>query len=490
MASPNHNVSAQNLSVPYMPKLQYRTKSCDGTNFSHSDSISPVSPLSTSFSSATRSTAPTSPGSDHASSPTSRHPMDKVGSSDATSSTPSLPSPTLPETNLKKRGGSFFGFFSVKEPSQQAFDDYQRQMRKKGASKNGRASVVLLPGVSSAKLPPTVPKVNSRWDGIPQVLKEKEKPKQTLSFQSIDGQSRSIRTSGSQGSTSTTTSSTRSRGSSLNSKTRGRPHTRATNPTDLYGWETASGSSGSITRSDIKAHEEALKSLSITSSPQPYFTVAQAPPLPSILSEEYPEKLEDPGRLLGPAGGLPTRSTSPIPITSLSKEPWIVQSDPCVKSSVRATTAEMLHSDEIIITSNGLRRLGPPARARQKARDSPFLAGEAEEVTMSDEDTPPDASSRLAVSHGSSSFGPFDASSNNINPNGRVGKGVRRATVNPDGSACGYLGADTKSIGQAISPWEDTSPKINDGSKERSCSQPTLDGGKLRKKSMMGIFSK
>lgn len=494
MASPNHNMNVQNLSVPYMPKLQYRTKSCDGINFPRSDSISPVSPVSTSFSSTTTSTAPTSPRSDHTSSPTSKHPMDKVGSSDATSSTSPHPSPTISETNSKKRGGSFFGFFSVKEPSQQAFDDYQRQMRKKAASKDGRASIVGLPGVSSAKLPPTVPKVNSRWDGIPQVLKEKEKPKQSPSFQSMDGQSRSIRTSGSQGSTSTTTSSTRSRGSSLNSKTRGLQHTRATNPTDLYGWETASGSSGSITRNDIKAHEEALKALSITSSSKPYFTVAQAPPLPSILPEEYPGKLEDAGRLLGPAGGLPIRSNSrpsPMPITSLSKKSLNVQSDPCVKSSLRATTVEIPDTDEIIITSNGLRLLGPPARARQKARDSPFLAGEADEVTMSDEDTSPDASSRLAVSHGSSSFGPLDASFKDINPNGWVGKGANRATVNPDGSACGYLGANTKSIGQAITtPWGDTSPKISDGSKERSRSQPTLDGGKLRKKSMMGFFSK
>lgn len=503
MASPNHNMRVQNLSVPYMPKLQYRTRSSDGASLPRADSISPVSPVSTSFSLSTVSTAPTSPkSSDYGSSPSIKEAtLERVSPKDARSLsiTPSHLSPTLPEKKTKKRGGSFFGFLNVKEPSQQAFDDYQRQMRKKCASKNGRASAIGLPGVSSAKLPPTVPKVNSRWDGIPQAVKEKENKKQADSSQSIAGRSRLIGSSGSEGSTSKTTS-IRSKGSSLKSKASGLQHLRAADIADLYGWETASGTGGSISRNDIKAHDEALKALSITSSPKPYFTVSQAPPLPSSLPEDRPQKAPaDAGLLLGASScssspiGSNTRS---LPTTSialpLSKESSYLQSDHCTKSGLRTTAIEILDTNEIIITSKGHHVLGPPASAGRKARHSPFLAGEAEEMTVPDRDASPNDVSRIQpMSHGSSPLDPFRASPNHANPDRWVARGANRDTSNMDGTALGCSGADMNSISHAIAPWENPSPKINDGPKERDLSLPTPDRGqKLRKKSMMGIFNK
>ncbi|MCJ1428722.1 hypothetical protein MMC29_006633 [Sticta canariensis] len=409
----------QNLSVPYMPKLQYRTSSSDSENLPLSDSISPVSPVSTSFSLGTVSTAPTSrSSSDLGPLPNSKDATPQmVSSPDVRSSVvpPSRLSPTIPVNQSKKRGGSFFSFFGVKEPSQQAFDDYQRHMRKKGTGGNGRATAVGLPGVSSAKLPPTVPKVNSRWDGIPQILKEKEKQKRMTSSESIGGRSRSIRTSGSEKSTSTTTSSTRSRGSSCNPKTRGRQQTHAANPTDLYGWESASGSSGSITRNDIKAHDEAFKLLSITTSPKPYITTPQTPPLPSRLPGDYPKNTPaDTGLLLGP-----------------SSSSSYVQSDPCIKSGLRTTTVEITDTDEIVLNSNGLHFLGPPASARRKTRDPRFLAVKAEEMTTPDKDFSPDtASTTDHISHESSSFGSCYVSSKDVNLGSYVAKGANRGTAN------------------------------------------------------------
>lgn len=504
MASPNHNMRVQNLSVPYMPKLQYRIRSSEGASLPRTDSISPVSPVSTSFSLPTVSTAPTSPkSSDHGSSPSIKEAtLEGVSSKDARSSsiTPLHLSPTLPGKKTKKRGGSFFAFLNVKEPSQQAFDDYQRQMRKKGASKNGRVSAIGLPGVSSAKLPPTVPKVNSRWDGIPQAVKEKENKEQGDSSQSIAGRSRLIRTSGSEGSTSTTTSSIRSRGSSLNSKSRGLQHLRAADITDPYGWETASGSSGSISRNDIKAHDEALKALSITSSPKPYFTVSQAPPLPSSLPENRPQKASaDAGLLLDPSScsSSPTGSNiRSLPTTSIAlplpKESSYLQSDHCTKSGLRTTAIEIPDANEIIITSKGHHVLGPPASAGRKTRHSPFLAGEAEEMTVPDKDASPNNASTIQpMSHGSSPFDPLCASPNDVNPDRWAARGANKDTSNMDGTAFSCSGADTNSISHAIAPWEYPSPKINDGSKERDHSLPTPDGGqKLRKKSMMGLFNK
>ncbi|MCJ1466188.1 hypothetical protein MMC07_004807 [Pseudocyphellaria aurata] len=489
MASPIPNTSMESLSVPSMPKLRYRTQSSDATNLASSDSISPVSPISTSFSLATVSTAPTSSGSsDLGSSPSlNKATLEIVSPPDVKSSTvPSSHSPsTLPKKNPKKRGGSFFGFFSVKEPSQQAFDDYQRQMRKKGASKNGQVGAIGLPGVSSAKLPPTVPKVNSRWDGIPQAVKEKEKQKRTNSSQSIDGRSRSIRTSGSEASTSTTTSSTRSRGSSLISKARDLQHHHVANPIDLYGWEAASGSSGNIPRNE---YDEALKLLSITSSSKRQFIVSQAPPLPARLPSEYSKNT-----LAASGNRIATSSCSPSPTHSnatSSPTPSITSSRPAkssndglnqsAKSAPRTPTIEIPDSEGIIIASNGLHILGPPAMVGRKGTESPGPAGIAEAMKIPENDASPDTSSSiLPVSYSADSSGPLPAFSNDIYPDGWVARDANGKAVNIDGPVRGYLGAD------------DLSPKINDGSEEQCRSLSTLDGGpKARKKSVMNFFSK
>ena len=492
MASPVHE-SMQNLSVPYMPKLQYRTGSSDAEDLPLSGSISPVSPASIIFSLATVSTTPTSRNSlDLGPLANSKDATPEMASSpDAGSSIvpPSHPSLTLPVKKPKRRGSSFFSFFGVKEPSQQAFDDYQRQMRKKGTSKNGRATAVGLPGVSSAKLPPTVPKVNSRWDGIPQILKEKKKQKRMNSSESIGVGSRSIRTSGSEKSTSTTTSSTRSRGSSLNPKTRGLQQTHPASPTDLYGWESACGSSGSITRNDIKAHNEAFRLLSITSSPKPFITNSQAPPLPSRLPDDCPENTPaDVGLLLGPSSSdsSPTQSniiSSPKTsnTSSLPKASSYVQSDHCIKSGPRTTTVEVTDTDEVVLNSNGLRLLGPPARARWKTRDARFLAVKAEEVMTPDKDSSPNtASTTDPIFHESSSLGSSHVFTKDVNPGSHVAKGADKDTANTD---------DLNRISQANAPLGDSSPKIDHGAKERYGSLPPPDGRqKLGKRPSMGFL--
>ncbi|MCJ1315409.1 hypothetical protein MMC15_000728 [Xylographa vitiligo] len=87
---------------------------------------------------------------------------------------PSLPKATSP---VKKKRSSVFSFFTVKEPSTQAWLDYQEDLRKQQPTRHGRVSAVGLPMVSSAKLPPTVPKVNSRWDGVPDLVIQRGKGK-------------------------------------------------------------------------------------------------------------------------------------------------------------------------------------------------------------------------------------------------------------------------------------------------------------------------
>ena len=82
----------------------------------------------------------------------------------------------------KKKGNSMFGFLTLKEPSQSALEQFAEKQRKQATEKGGKVAAVGIPGVSMQKLPPTVPKVNSKWDGIPESLKVKEAAQKRESF--------------------------------------------------------------------------------------------------------------------------------------------------------------------------------------------------------------------------------------------------------------------------------------------------------------------
>lgn len=67
------------------------------------------------------------------------------------------------EVQKKKRGKGFLEFLTVKEPSTKAFEEFaelqRRELKEKGLERPF--------GISSKGLPPEVPKVNSKWDGLP-----------------------------------------------------------------------------------------------------------------------------------------------------------------------------------------------------------------------------------------------------------------------------------------------------------------------------------
>lgn len=77
----------------------------------------------------------------------------------------------------KKKGSSVLGFLSLKEPSANALEQFAELQRKQAAERGGAMSAGTLPGISSRKLPPTVPKVNTKWDGLPESAKRKEAAK-------------------------------------------------------------------------------------------------------------------------------------------------------------------------------------------------------------------------------------------------------------------------------------------------------------------------
>ena len=167
--------------------------------------------------------------------------------SGASSGPPDCPSPKASRKQTRVSGRSLLRFFTVKEPSQQAFEAYQRQLQRKASDHSGRKNVVGLSGISNAKLPSTVPKVNSRWDGVPHAMKGQEKAKKPKRQRSPLAFGLSNRVSKSLSSTSAGSSE---------------PNTRTNSLAEQYGWESASTPATSVTNLEVKKHQRVPKSTS------------------------------------------------------------------------------------------------------------------------------------------------------------------------------------------------------------------------------------
>lgn len=411
MASITPNTLTQKRPQLYMPKLQYRNSStADVARPNRPDSVRTDSTNSFAATASTRSTF--SDISDQCPSPGDAMPLrdaPQPDESQSSKSKPSLRSPQVLADRPKKKGKSFFRYFSVKEPSQQAFEEYQRQMRKKGNTPDSRGAWAGISGVSSTKMPHTVPKVNSKWDGVPQALKDKERAKDE-GTRSIGTYRRPISTARSDGSTSTSSSS-----SFQGSRPRYKLPSQSDNSlADLYGWERA----GAVDCCNNNLEPKGLKrnkyfratsatslsdasSVSLqgstfaTSLPESYLQV-QLPPLPSCVSGEHGKGNEHyvdelPVHCSSPAPTPP--EVSPItpdgpfrimqPGVSKHTQVSCTQVDHFAGNSIKTTTIDVPSSSEIIDKSNRIPVLGPPVSARRKQKCSPFLAGEAKELMTS-----------------------------------------------------------------------------------------------------------
>lgn len=202
-------------------------------------------------------------------------------------------------------------------------------MRKKTQGKKGRPVAVGMPGVSSARLPPTVPKVNTKWDGVPQALKEKEKEKpRDKHRQSLSAASTKDTPDRKPAPVSrTTTSHSNSSAGSGNRLA------------EIYGWSTPNSSSGSIAKDFALEHKKPKKTPSTTTLPETtlFPTHPRLPPrsvsdqpLPAELSDDippvpelpfnpapYPELPPDSYRipeLPGESAPIPELPAGPVPI--------------------------------------------------------------------------------------------------------------------------------------------------------------------------------
>ncbi|KAF2663052.1 hypothetical protein K491DRAFT_686209 [Lophiostoma macrostomum CBS 122681] len=76
-------------------------------------------------------------------------------------------------SSKKRKTNGMLGFLTLKEPSQSALEQFAEQQRKQGAGKGATLTAVGVVSVTP-KLPASVPKVNSKWDGIPESIKARD----------------------------------------------------------------------------------------------------------------------------------------------------------------------------------------------------------------------------------------------------------------------------------------------------------------------------
>lgn len=159
------------------------------------------------------------------------------------SSTSQGKQPQAQQQNNSKKKNGVLGFLTLKEPSTSALEQFAEQQKKAAAGKTGRATAVGLSSVSVQKLPEHVPRVNSKWDGLPEDARKKLEHKRKTSmdtgslFSTTTRQTyRSNNSSSSDNSNSTRRpiGSMSSRPSSMGSTVRGQHKFTVVHPTAKY----------------------------------------------------------------------------------------------------------------------------------------------------------------------------------------------------------------------------------------------------------------
>lgn len=197
--------------------------------------------------------------------------------------------PQQQQAKEKKKGG-MLGFLTLKEPSTNALEQFAEQQKKAAAAKAGRATAAAsLTSVSTQKLPEHVPKVNSKWDGLPEDARKKlehqrKKSHETGTSLFTTNTRQSHRSNGSSSSSSNSTrrpiGSMSSRPSSMSSTVRGGHKFTVISPPVAYDTTTA-----------IAVHPDTLGEPSpmVQGAQQQYFSQVSPPTSPPALSPEADE---------------------------------------------------------------------------------------------------------------------------------------------------------------------------------------------------------
>lgn len=488
MASANTGYMSPQALPLRLPRLSYRVSSCDAQS---------VSSASTEFTSSTASTTLTSPlHSDFCPSP--RSPASDM-SLPSSPRQPSFAPSSKASSNLTKKRSKFLsGLFGAKEPSAQALQNYERQLRKQG---RGRVTPVGMPGVSSAKLPATVPRVNSKWDGVPRTLKEKEK-QSDAARRSMSGLSRQLGTSGSIGSEHRATSTAESSRRRLSRGTVGGVSMRSgssNNLAELYGWETNSSGSGSSTI-NFSAEHRPTTSQSAPSRQQSRSMSSHEHPPPAAI-QFSPTELSPPSSVGLP--NPPSLSSSPMltpydlsPATPNTPPPLRTFTSPKLEASLEGNTKiTVLEAPElekeVIVKSARVNILRPPAVAKRKPKTTPLQPSEqhpktsgagfqSSSILRREAQIPKETSS----SHPSlASYFPNVMSTPGSEPHAKLSASQNSMRGRP------VPGMNLKN--QVVAPWHSPKRSTDIKAEGERIITPTPEGGKsLRRKSRMTLFRK
>ncbi|KAI4175221.1 MAG: hypothetical protein LQ343_001757 [Gyalolechia ehrenbergii] len=276
-------------------------------------------------------------------------------------------------------------------------------MKKRGTTQSGRANAVGLPGVSSAKLPPTVPKVNSRWNGVPQTTKERSKER-SISEQPLSNPSasRPLYTSRSTGSnmTSSTLSSTSSTRSAPRSNGKLKFDHSNGNLSDIYGWEAGTPSSSSSTRSlqlEPRGSGTSAATLCNVGSLSMDPPLSPATPEPSCgLSANTPPALEPSSNLCSPV--IPPALPSPLTPDSSVQSPPTLPPFNSQPNDASLKESSVPGKEGVVLTSSGTNVLGPPVSATRKIQITTFPSGKGTDFEPPS-DIPSSILKRPALTH-------------------------------------------------------------------------------------------
>ncbi|KAA6409736.1 MAG: hypothetical protein FRX48_06348 [Lasallia pustulata] len=405
MASEGGAGMQQAHSQPHIPRLSYRSSVTGTILHGPHDSADIVSIATTTAAAPTALISPP---------PTVYHPSRRhskaaaraqsIASSDAVSLTSSTLSPETPTKLPTKRGSSLFGFLSVREPSQQAFLDYQESISKQTAARNGRVSAVGMPGVSSAKLPPSVPRVNSRWDGVPQTLKDKEKEKKDASRLPLMSRRRSS-SNATAGGLKTQRSSSTLGSQRSNKKATSFSGNKAGNPSDpsvtKIDWEPYSLSNGNGSKDLATPSTDSGDSTSNPTLPEmtSFFPrdVPGPPKIPayyrSKASAEIPSYIDVPQHSLSPSlTPVETSPVTPYPPSSPTHESTPFNLKPETISDDDFNDPGKLYQrfERVTLKSSGVNILAPPSTSKRRPNSFAVSAGKADQVrTVHGDDQPP-----------------------------------------------------------------------------------------------------
>lgn len=303
----------------------------------------------------------------------------------------------------KKKSSLFGSLFAVKEPTALAINQVTAQM----IAQHGSTSARKVPNVSMEKMPQHVPKVNAKWDGIPDAVKQRDRrekqraraaKRQSMTSSTVRSHSseRVGRPSGSRASEHSGHSH-ESRARSLHSSSR-KHDSYAPNPHRFYAQSV--NSSGDLAAQQRPDDEESRPSSAYSPPPSLKSSSSKSvadgigsddiPPPPKIPAHLAPAMAKDKRRTTSPvapsADAVPGQTRSPAVTPREGSPVTPIQQNDEHGAGFHIATGRR---DEMSLVSSGPDVLPLPGSALPKTAmksNAVFLAGEAQEFQLPDDD--------------------------------------------------------------------------------------------------------